>query len=551
MRSRGTSPVHLPEPQEKTPPPADEPSTFPTSSPWSEVDVNNIDLPRMPLTSDSMTPDAPEEPVWQEGPSGWTASSDSEEPNEGLPFDQEGEYTGKFTSYVVPTKPDPPTTVQRERQEAWGRPISPFPYPTNRKSRWSSPLTPVETQEEPHAETQEPEEETGKQPPLEVADLTVTLHDAEGEQLFGSDQNTAQEEAGTSSSVTAVRQAFIPTTAPAMFDFDGLSSPDHSYETPIRPPRENSVPFIRFFPKRSSTASGSKTSGIQFPPPQRSFIFNSPARNVADLERDEESFIDRALSQAPEDEEEGNGTIELSERVLHLQQPDDPEEDTEGEDDEDVIDLGVIKISSEDPTAAAKAAAILKRVRLEFNGDGKFADDFIQHDYDLVKRTHRRNLLASGISKPSPRKRPARGSGNDSFVRPISHAAMPELIREAETELEKSFNESQRFMTPIRSVMSCSSSQYIDPSRLFDPTGPREWGKNDWKILDACFTDERLDAGERMCMAVGSLADVTDIRLDDVVNRFVEVIGGDTVLTTLGPSWTRLVTRHFNISSSG
>ena len=39
-----------------------------------------------------------------------------------------------------------------------------------------------------------------------------------------------------------------------------------------------------------------------------------------------------------------------------------------------------------------------------------------------------------------------------------------------------------------------------------------------------------------MGMAVGSLADVTDIRLDDVVNRFIEVIGGDTVLTTLGPS---------------
>ena len=511
----------------------------------------------MPLTSDSMTPDAPEEqpeePVWQEGPSGWTESSDNEEPNEDLSFDQEGEYTGKFTSFVVPTKPDPPTTVQRERQQAWGRPISPFPYPTDRKSRWSSPLTPAETQEDPHAETQRPEEEPITQPPLEVADLTMTPHDAEGEQLFGSDQNTAQEETAGPSNAAAARQVFIPTAAPAMFDFDGLSSPDHSYETPIRPPKEKSVPFIKFFPKRSSTASGSKTSKIQFPPPQRSFIFSSPARNVADLERDEESFVDRALSQAPEDDEGGNGTIELSERIPHLQQPDIPAEDTEGEDDEDVIDLGVIKISSEDPMAAAKAAAILKRVSRKFDRSGKSVNDLMQHDYDLVKRTLRRNLLASGVSK-SPRRRRAGGSGNDLFVRPISPAAMPELIREAETELEKSFNESQRFMTPMRaslSVMSSSSSQYIDPSRLFDPTGPREWGKNDWKILDACFTDERLDAGERMGMAVGSLADVTDIRLDDVVNRFIEVIGGDTVLTTLGPSWTRSVTKHLDIPSSG
>ena len=320
----------------------------------------------MSFTSDSMTPDAPEEhteePVWQEGPSGWTESSDNEEPT----FDEEGEYTGKFTSYAVPTKPDPPTTVQRERQEAWGRPISPFPYPTNRKSRWSSPLTPAETQEDSQTETKEsgkePGKEPGKQPALEVADLTMTPHDAEAEQLFGLDRNAAQEGATTSPNAATVRQVLIPAAVQPMFNFDGLSSPDHSYETPIRPPKEKPVPFITFIPKKS-TASGSKTPKIQFPPPQRSFIFNSPARNVADLERDEESFVDRALSQAPEDDNEDNKINELSQRVPDLQQLEASEEDAEGEDDEDVIDLGVIKISSEDPMAAAKAAAILKLVR--------------------------------------------------------------------------------------------------------------------------------------------------------------------------------------------
>ena len=319
----------------------------------------------MPFSSDSMTPEVPgeqpEEPIWQEGPSGWTESSDNEEPT----FDQEGEYTGKFASYVVPTKPDPPTTVQRERQEAWGRPISPFPYPTNRKSRWSSPLTPAETQEASQTEMQELEEEPEKQPTLEVADLTMKPHGAEGERFFGPDQITAQEETSTSSNAAAVRQVLVPTAIQPMFNFDGLSSPDLSYETPIRPSKEKPVPFITFFPKKSSTASTTKTLKTQFPPPQRSFIFNSPARNVTDLERDEESFVDRALSQAPEDDEEDNNAIKLSQRVPHLQQLDAAEEDTEEEDDdeEDVIDLGVIKISSEDPMAAAKAAAILKLVR--------------------------------------------------------------------------------------------------------------------------------------------------------------------------------------------
>ena len=316
--------------------------------------MNNADVPPMP-SSDSMTPDAqedpPEEPIWQEGPSGWTESSDNEERT----FEEEGEYTGKFTSFVVPTKPDPPTTVQRERQEAWGRPISPFPYPTNRKSRWSSPLTPAETQEEPYRETQEPE----NQPALDVADLTTAPRDTD-EGLFGSGQNTAPGKGTTSSNVTSPRQVLIPTIQP-MFDFDGLSSPDHSYsyETPIRLPKEEPVPFIRFFPKRTSTASSSK---IRFPPQQHPSIFNSPARNVVDLERDEEQFVDRALSQPPEDDDEDSKPAELSQRELHLEQLDVPEEDTEEEDDEGVIDLGVIKISSEDPMAAAKAAAILKLV---------------------------------------------------------------------------------------------------------------------------------------------------------------------------------------------
>jgi len=320
--------------------------------------VNTVDVPPMPFTSDSMTPEIPEvhleEPTWQEGPSGWTESSDNEEPT----FDQEGEYTGKFASYVVPTKPDPPTTVQRERQEAWGRPISPFPYPTNRKSRWSSPLTPAETQEESYGETQEHGEGPETQPALDVADLTTTPRDAE-EGFFGSDQSTAPGEVTTSPNANANRQVLIPTTIPPMFDFDGLSSPDHSYETPIRPPKGEPVPFIRFFPKKPSTSSSSK---IQFPPPQHSSIFYSPARNVADLERDEERFVDRALSQAPEDEEEDGKTVELSQQALHLEQLDIPEEDTEEEEDEGVVDLGVIKISSEDPMAAAKAAAILKLV---------------------------------------------------------------------------------------------------------------------------------------------------------------------------------------------
>ncbi|KAG1738142.1 uncharacterized protein EDB91DRAFT_467034 [Suillus paluster] len=40
----------------------------------------------------------------------------------------EGEYTGRFKMFHVPTKADPPTSGTRARMEEWGRPVSPFPY---------------------------------------------------------------------------------------------------------------------------------------------------------------------------------------------------------------------------------------------------------------------------------------------------------------------------------------------------------------------------------------------------------------------------------------
>ncbi|KAG2339679.1 hypothetical protein BDR05DRAFT_967676 [Suillus weaverae] len=40
----------------------------------------------------------------------------------------EGEYTGHFKMFQVPTKADPPTSGTKARMEEWGRPVSPFPY---------------------------------------------------------------------------------------------------------------------------------------------------------------------------------------------------------------------------------------------------------------------------------------------------------------------------------------------------------------------------------------------------------------------------------------
>jgi hypothetical protein len=52
---------------------------------------------------------------------------------------------------------------------------------------------------------------------------------------------------------------------------------------------------------------------------------------------------------------------------------------------------------------------------------------------------------------------------------------------------------------------------------------PRAWVKNDWKLLDACFTDERIEVARRYGMPDGTLADVDLVDMTDVVDRFMDL----------------------------
>ncbi|KAL4068525.1 hypothetical protein V8B97DRAFT_841033 [Scleroderma yunnanense] len=61
-------------------------------------------------------PDEPKQMV----DDGWSDSDDD--------FNLTGEYTGKYKMVLVPTKVDPPTSGTKGKMEAWGRPVSPFPY---------------------------------------------------------------------------------------------------------------------------------------------------------------------------------------------------------------------------------------------------------------------------------------------------------------------------------------------------------------------------------------------------------------------------------------
>lgn len=116
---------------------------------------------------------------------------------------------------------------------------------------------------------------------------------------------------------------------------------------------------------------------------------------------------------------------------------------------------------------------------------------------------------------------------------------LPELLRKAEQDLRS---------TPIRSRFE-SNSLIGTPTSILQETpfawqdayqsGPREWTKADWKLLDSCFTDERHDFAQAQGLPEGDLANADDIELSNVVARFVDLVGGEDVLESLGDSWSK------------
>jgi hypothetical protein len=84
----------------------------------------------------------------------------------------------------------------------------------------------------------------------------------------------------------------------------------------------------------------------------------------------------------------------------------------------------------------------------------------------------------------------------------------------------------QRERSPAKTSQASSNSEFA---------GPRAWEKQDWKLLDTCFTDCRMAAGARMGLDANTMAGVDEITLDEVADRFCELVD----ITELG--WNRSV----------
>ncbi|KXN84110.1 hypothetical protein AN958_00435 [Leucoagaricus sp. SymC.cos] len=189
----------------------------------------------------------------------------------------------------------------------------------------------------------------------------------------------------------------------------------------------------------------------------------------------------------------------------------------------------IVKITSADPRAAARAAAILK-----------------QHNYDCftkleLKRQQKRRRITMSPSEVGLRRGVLSG-GIEKRERERRKTVM-------EVSLSLSANMSLLSMDSpnpfaLRSFMKTKGLTPKVPmtpgETCYDPlTGERMWTKEEWKRLDACFTDERLEVGLKMELGEMEMASVDEVKLEDVVQKFVEWMGGWEDVEEFGPEWSR------------
>jgi hypothetical protein len=181
-------------------------------------------------------------------------------------------------------------------------------------------------------------------------------------------------------------------------------------------------------------------------------------------------------------------------------------------------------------------------------------------DLDATLRSARRkSVIQSGVSKgPSASRRSTLGGviGNTVIIDGTPRTSLAELLKEAEatvileeglhgllspkvpSKLPRLPQTLDMLITPARHG---SNSSHFEAARsvFTSATGSREWSKADWKVLDICYTDERLDLGLKSGLGSGGLASAEDVDMEKVVDRFFERMGGTSVVGSLGPSWSR------------
>ncbi|KAI5990370.1 hypothetical protein EDC04DRAFT_2989368 [Pisolithus marmoratus] len=184
--------------------------------------------------------------------------------------------------------------------------------------------------------------------------------------------------------------------------------------------------------------------------------------------------------------------------------PDEEVEDTS--DDDEGIETDVVKVTSGDPQTAAHAAAILGL-----------------HDYDCV-------MAASSSPKPSKHKR-RKTIGNAGVIKP--YADLKDRRRTMDGYRVHIPSGDTSLLDMWRSTEDSILVEQSDRER----TG--QWTRKDWKHLDKCLVAERLMVGASLHQPAELLAPFDKISKERILDRFVVEVGGNEILHSFGPEWSR------------
>jgi hypothetical protein len=165
----------------------------------------------------------------------------------------------------------------------------------------------------------------------------------------------------------------------------------------------------------------------------------------------------------------------------------------------------------------------------------------------VSQKARRRNVAKSGVTKLTGLQRGRRVTlggviGDQVFIEGSPAMSLPELLEEAEASIvhgDAGFPPvPDSFETPTRRILDITPKRQRYPSAHKLDGVPREWTRDDWKLLDACFTDERLEVAQSSGLGTDTLAGVDDIQIENVVARFVRTLGGFHAVESLGSGWS-------------
>ncbi|TDL19889.1 hypothetical protein BD410DRAFT_899871 [Rickenella mellea] len=469
----------------------------------------------------------------------WSDSDDDDVAEEA-----EGEYTGKFTAFKVPIKADPPTSTTSRRMHQWGRPVSPHPLrPGSRRQSQGSPQTSsarlidddvfTDTEDGPYA---------SRALSLNDRQMSCSPGNEDGVDNPGDGHSVDDQHDGLNSTDvvdTTGRRAQNP------FDFHSIDTPTTSTFMAgdiMLVPKETAVPFGDLNNEHTHFEEHiTKTTSARHPSPFLSDVVNEETEVSHDEENPEQAFNSADFHVPGDDDNDHHATLDTPREEIDA--------DSDGSDDSGLevpTEAGVVKIISNDPRAAARAAAILK-----------------QNDYDMIphlalKRRRRQSIDSAlrsirrkdasdaGVSKSTRKSITNRRStfggvlGGKVYIPGSPAMTLPELLHEAELEVVSS--SPKKLVTTTRddevtpSLFSPEDDD-VSPTREAEST-EREWTKKDWKALDQCFSDERLAVAVQRGAAEGTFAGVYDVELGDVVRRYIETMGGESVVEGMGVEWT-------------